>query len=80
MSADHRKAIEATIPPGNPHSTERRDWCKEAIRVYARVLLEHSDGEPALAMMGLEAGFRAVAREMRNGTLGTLEPPPQGGG
>lgn len=35
-------AIAATIPPGDPHSQERMEWCKDAADAIAQLCLEHA--------------------------------------
>lgn len=51
---DHLTAIKATIPPGDPSSQERMQWCKSAAEAIADVCLEHSQeqtkGEPDITL------------------------------
>lgn len=35
-------AIAATIPPGDPHSEERREWVEAAAEAIAQVCLDHA--------------------------------------
>lgn len=51
-------AIAATIPPGDPHSQARMEWCKDAADAIAQVCLEHAGDSPGDA--SLSAALAAV--------------------
>jgi hypothetical protein len=74
---DHLTAIKATIPPGDPSSSERMEWCKAAAAAIADVCLEHSQhqtkGKPGIvlddnlmdAALGLEMARQHAINHLR---------------
>lgn len=42
LKSDHLTAIKATIPPGDPSSKERMEWCKAAMVAVADTCFEHA--------------------------------------
>lgn len=65
-----RYAIRATIPTGDPHSRERREWCKAAAEAIAQVCLDHAredprDRTPATIAFACD-GVRAAYEESMN--------------
>lgn len=51
--SEHLKAIEATIPEGDPASVERMVWVQAACDAIAKVMLERRGGNAQLALTGV---------------------------
>lgn len=56
--------LAATIPPGDPHSPARMEWCKDAADAIAQVCLEHSaetTGDQSLSTIAIACdGMRSA--------------------
>lgn len=71
-------AIAATIPPGDPDSQARMEWCKDAADAIAQVCLDHSGQKPgdvspstvAFACDGMRAAYEHGMNHLRKKARG----------